>query len=176
MTLLFAGETQAGQSTHVRIETSMGNIVVELEDERAPLTVANFLEYVKAGQYSGTIFHRVIPGFVIQGGGYTEKLVEKPVRGAVINESGNGLSNKRGTLGMARGQDPHSGNCQFYINVGDNYGLDPQPERWGYAVFGKVIQGMDVVQKISETATNSVGDLDDVPIKPVVIEKVEIVQ
>jgi cyclophilin family peptidyl-prolyl cis-trans isomerase len=160
----------------LRMQTTLGVIVLELDAARAPLTVANVLAYVKAGPYNGTIFHRVIPGFVIQTGGYTDKVVEKPTNASVINESGNGLSNRRGTLGLARTGDPHSGTSQFYINIGDNLALDPQPGRWGYAVFGRVVEGMDVAQKISETPTGVSGPLEDAPIKQVVIEKMEIVE
>jgi cyclophilin family peptidyl-prolyl cis-trans isomerase len=161
---------------HVRMQTSMGTIVFELDTARAPLTVASFLAYVKAGHYNGTIFHRVVPGFVIQGGGYTVKNEEKPTAAPVVNESGNGLSNRHGTLALARTGDPHSGTSQFYINVADNVALDPQPSRWGYAVFGRVIQGMDIAQKISETPTGVSGPFEDAPIKQVLIEKMEIVE
>jgi cyclophilin family peptidyl-prolyl cis-trans isomerase len=160
----------------VRMQTNMGVIVMELDSQRAPLTVASILAYVKSGHYNGTIFHRVIQGFVIQGGGYTEKVVEKPTNAPVPNESGNGLSNKKGTLGLARTGDPHSGTAQFYINMADNVALDPQPSRWGYAVFGRVIEGMDVATKISETVTGVSGPLEDAPIKQVVIEKMEVMQ
>jgi cyclophilin family peptidyl-prolyl cis-trans isomerase len=158
------------------MQTSMGTIVFELDTARAPLTVASFLAYVKAGHYNGTIFHRVVPGFVIQGGGYTVKNEEKPTAAPVVNESGNGLSNRHGTLALARTGDPHSGTSQFYINVADNVALDPQPSRWGYAVFGRVIQGMDIAQKISETPTGVSGPFEDAPIKQVLIEKMEIVE
>lgn len=173
---LLAPSAADAAATRVRIQTNMGVIVVELDGDRAPLTVANILAYVKAGHYNGTIFHRVIPGFVVQGGGYTTANVEKPTRAPVVNEAGNGLSNRRGTLGLARTGDPHSGTAQFYINVGDNVALDPQPGRWGYAVFGRVVEGMDVVQKISETPTGVSGPFEDAPIKQVVIEKVDVVQ
>lgn len=162
-------------TTRVRMQTNMGAVILELDGDRAPFTVANILAYVKAGHYNGTIFHRVIPGFVAQGGGYTTANVEKPTRAPVVNESGNGLSNRRGTLGLARTGDPHSGTAQFYINVADNVALDPQPGRWGYAVFGHVLEGMEVVQKISETPTGVSGPFEDAPIKQVIIEKMEIV-
>jgi cyclophilin family peptidyl-prolyl cis-trans isomerase len=160
----------------VRMQTNMGVVMLELDATRAPLTVANILAYVKAGHYNGTIFHRVIPGFVVQGGGYTDKNVEKPTKPAVVNESGNGLSNRRGTLGLARTGTPHSGTAQFYINISDNVALDPQPGRWGYAVFGRVIDGMEVVQKISEVPTGTSGTLEDAPTKPVIIEKMEVIE
>jgi len=157
---------------HVRLKTSAGVIMVELDAQRAPLTVKNFLQYVRDKHFDNTIFHRVIPGFVIQGGGFSDKNIEKPTRNAIPNESGNGLSNRRGTLALARTGDPHSGTSQFYINIGENVALDPQPSRWGYAVFGRVIEGMEVAQKISETATGG----DDKPVKPILIEKAEIVE
>jgi cyclophilin family peptidyl-prolyl cis-trans isomerase len=160
----------------LRMQTTMGVIVIELDRERAPLTVANILAYVKSGHYNGTIFHRVVQGFVIQGGGYTVKNAEKPTLAPVANESGNGLSNHRGTVALARTGDPHSGTAQFYINVVDNPALDPQPGRWGYTVFGRVIQGMDVVQKINETPTGDSGALVDAPLKQVVIEKIEVME
>src|SRR5712671_1694726 len=138
-------------TTHVRLKTSMGVILIELDAQRAPLTVKNFLQYVRDKHYDNTIFHRVIPGFVIQGGGFSDKNVEKPTRSPVPNEAGNGLSNRRGTVALARTGDPHSGTAQFYINIGENVALDPQPSRWGYAVFGRVIEGIEVAQKISET-------------------------
>jgi len=160
----------------VRIHTNMGNILIELDAQRAPITVRSFLQYARADHFQGTIFHRVIPNFVIQGGGYTDKNVEKPTRASVANESGNGLSNRRGTVGLARTGDPHSGGSQFYINLADNLSLDPQPGRWGYAVFGRVIEGMDVAQKISDTPTGSSGSFEDIPLKPVIIEKVVILE
>jgi cyclophilin family peptidyl-prolyl cis-trans isomerase len=174
--LLSQTAANAAAAPRVRMQTNMGAVVFELEASRAPLTVAGFIAYVKAGHYNGTIFHRVIPGFMIQGGGYTDKNVEKPTQKPVANESGNGLSNRRGTLAMARTGDPHSGTSQFYINVADNVALDPQPGRWGYAVFGRVVEGMEVVQKISETSTGVSGPFEDAPIKPVIIEKMEIVE
>ena len=143
----------------MRVETNMGKFVIELDSARAPLTVANFLEYMRAGHYNGTIFHRVIANFVAQGGGYDEKNVEKPVRDGIPNESGNGLSNRRGTVGLARTGDPHSGNAQFYINLADNVVLDPQPSRWGYAVFGRVVEGMNVVDDIGAVATGEVRSI-----------------
>ncbi len=158
----------------VRIQTNMGSIVIELDSQRAPITARSFIQYIQAGHYQGTIFHRVIPNFVIQGGGYTDKNVEKPTRAPVANESGNGLSNRRGTVGLARTGDPHSGTSQFYINLADNVSLDPQPGRWGYAVFGRVIEGMEIAQKISDTPTGSSGDFNDIPIKPIIIEKMEL--
>jgi len=158
----------------VRVYTSAGTFLIELDQERAPLTVANFLEYVRAGHYEGTIFHRVISGFVAQGGGYDQNFQEKPTRASIPNESGNGLSNRRGTVGIARTGDPHSANAQFYINLADNAALDPQPSRWGYAVFGKIIEGMPTVDDIGAAATGAAGPFErDAPIKPIVIERME---
>ena len=160
--------------TRVRVQTNQGAFVVELDAQRAPLTVRNFLEYVRAGHYDGTIFHRVIDGFVIQGGGYTAKLEEKPTRDPVANESGNGLSNRRGTISMARTEDPHSATSQFYINLKDNLQLDPKPERWGYCVFGRVIEGMDVVDAIAKVPTGPRGEIpSDVPQTDIVVLKME---
>lgn len=154
----------------VAIETTLGTFVVQLDSERAPLTVKNFLHYVRTGFYDGTIFHRVIPGFVIQGGGFTSTYVEKPTAAPIPNESGNGLSNLRGTIAMARDPPPHSATAQFYINLADNRKLDPQPNRWGYAVFGQVIQGMTVVDKIAAVPTGKAGPFEkDTPLTPVVI-------
>lgn len=158
----------------VRVQTSMGSFVIELEAQRAPLSVASFLEYVRAGHYEGTIFHRVIGTFVAQGGGYDAKLVEKPVTRKVHNESGNGLSNRRGTVGLARTAEPHSADAQFYVNLSDNPPLDPQASRWGYTVFGKVVQGMEVVDNIGSVPTGPSGPFEgDVPAKPIIIEKIE---
>ena len=158
----------------VKVQTSMGSFVIELEAQRAPLSVANFLEYVRNGHYEGTIFHRVIANFVAQGGGFDTKFVEKPVGAKVPNESGNGLSNRRGTVGLARTGEPHSANAQFYINLSDNPPLDPQASRWGYTVFGRVTEGMDIVDAIGSVATSTSGQFSgDVPVKPIIILKVE---
>jgi cyclophilin family peptidyl-prolyl cis-trans isomerase len=166
----------AQPAQQVRVSTSMGDFVVELLPERAPLTVANFVRYVKEGYYSGTLIHRVVANFVIQGGGHAASdLKLKAVHDPVNNESGNGLQNKRGTVGLARGEGPHSGNAQFYVNLVDNPDLDPLPTRWGYAVFGKVVQGMDVVDRIGVTPTGASGPFkSDTPLKPVIINKVEL--
>ncbi len=162
----------------VKVSTNMGDFVIELMPDRSPLTVANFLRYVREGYYSGTLFHRVVANFVIQGGGHSATdLKLKAVHDPVFNESGNGLQNKRGTVGLARGESPHSGNAQFYVNLVDNPDLDPLPTRWGYAVFGRVVQGMDVVERIGVTPTGATGPFkSDAPLKPVVIEKVEVVE
>jgi cyclophilin family peptidyl-prolyl cis-trans isomerase len=158
----------------VRVHTNLGNFLIELDTERAPLTVAEFLQYARSGHYNGTIFHRVIGNFIAQGGGFDEKLVEKPARPPIPNESGNGLSNRRGTVGLARTALPHSGTSQFYLNLGDNAALDPQPSRWGYAVFGRIIEGMTVVDTIGSVATHEAGSFEgDVPVKAVVIERME---
>jgi cyclophilin family peptidyl-prolyl cis-trans isomerase len=170
----FNTSAQAQDMPKVRVTTSMGSFVLELDADRAPLTVKNFLQYVREGTYKGTIFHRVIANFIAQGGGYDEKFVERPPRTSVPNESGNGLSNRRGTIGLARTGEPHSGNTQFYLNLADNPPLDPQASRWGYAVFGHVTEGMEVVDAIGSVATGAGGSFDkDVPAKPIVIENIE---
>jgi peptidyl-prolyl cis-trans isomerase A (cyclophilin A) len=166
-----------GPATQVKVTTSLGEFVIEVRSDRAPITAANFLRYVREGFYSNTLFHRVIANFVIQGGGYdatTNAL--KPTHDSVFNESGNGLQNKRGAVGLARTDSPHSGNAQFYVDLVDNPDLDPVPTRWGYTVFGRVVQGMDVIDRIGETATGATGPWKtDAPLKPVIIEKMEIV-
>lgn len=161
----------------VRVSTSMGDFVIELRPDRAPLTVANFLRYVKEGFYTNTLFHRVIANFVIQGGGHDATSLQlKPTHESVFNESGNGLQNKRGAVGLARSDAPHSGNAQFFVDLVDNPDLDPVPTRWGYTVFGRVVQGMDVVDRIGATATGATGPFkQDAPLKPVIIQKVELV-
>jgi len=169
---------EVGNSAQVRIETTLGDILVELDAARAPLTVENFLQYVVEGFYDGTVFHRVAAGFIVQGGGYLPDLTAKPAARQVPNESGNGLSNLRGTIAMARGTDPHSANSQFYFNLVDNsQSLDPRPTRWGYAVFGKVIEGMEVVDAIGEVATGARGEFDrDVPINTIEIKHIEFIR
>ena len=160
----------------VRFETTLGAFTVEVDPARAPLTAMSFRQYVRDQHYDGTIFHRVIGNFVVQGGGYLPDGAEKPVRGGVPNESGNGLSNRRGTVALARTGDPHSGTSQFYVNVADNIALDPSPARWGYAVFGRVVEGMDVVDRIASVATGSSGPFqEDAPLQPVVISTARIV-
>jgi peptidyl-prolyl cis-trans isomerase A (cyclophilin A) len=161
----------------VRVTTNMGDFVIELRSDRAPLTTQNFLRYVREGFYSNTLFHRVVSNFVVQGGGHDATTLKlKDTHPPVFNESGNGLQNKRGTVGMARSEGPHSSNSQFYVNLVDNPDLDPVPTRWGYTVFGKVVQGMDVVDRIGETATGPTGPFkSDAPLKPVIIQKVEII-
>jgi cyclophilin family peptidyl-prolyl cis-trans isomerase len=158
----------------VQVVTSLGSFTIELNPERAPLTVAQFLKYVDQGYYSGTIFHRAIPNFVIQGGGYDTDYKLKGNPSKVVNESGNGLTNQRGTVGLARPPEPHAGDVQFYVNLADNAALDPSQTRWGYAVFGTVIQGMDVVDEIATVPTGAKGPFkENAPLKPVVIEKIE---
>ena len=161
----------------VELKTSQGDIVLELNDELAPRTVANFVQYVKSGHYDGTVFHRVISGFMIQGGGLDKALNEKATRAPVENEARNGLRNEPGTVAMARTSAPHSATTQFFINVSNNDFLDhPGQDGWGYAVFGKVVKGMDVVQKIAGLPTRSVGAHGNVPVEPVVIESARLLE
>lgn len=160
----------------VELATSMGKVLVELNAEKAPKSVANFLQYAREGFYNGTVFHRVIPGFMIQGGGFDVAMSQKPTRDPVENEARNGLKNARGTLAMARRGDPHSATAQFFINHNNNGFLDyPSQDGWGYAVFGKVIQGMEVVDKIAQVPTSNAGMHQNVPRTPVVIESVKII-
>jgi cyclophilin family peptidyl-prolyl cis-trans isomerase len=164
----------AAYSPQIQVFTSMGNFTIELNAERAPLTVANILAYVDAGHYSNTLIHRAVANFVIQGGGFNADYTAKAATLKVPNESGNGLSNVRGTVGLARTSDPHGGNAQFYVNLNDNAALDPNATRWGYAVFGRVIDGMDVVDRIGNVPTGAHGAIkEETPIKPVVILKIE---
>lgn len=161
----------------VTIETNYGNIVAELYPNKAPVTVANFVQYANSGFYSNTIFHRVINGFMIQGGGMTEKLEEKITAPAIKNEAANGLKNEIGTLAMARTEDPDSASSQFFINLGDNQFLDHRsPDRYGmgYCVFGRVLIGMDVVREIGASPTTTVGGMGDVPKTPVTINRISI--
>lgn len=163
---------------YVEFETTMGNIVIELNEEKAPKTVKNFLDYVKSGHYDGTIFHRVIDGFMIQGGGMDANMNEKPTQAPIENEADNGLKNDVGTIAMARTSDPHSATGQFFINVKNNDFLNfssKTPQGWGYAVFGKVVEGMDVVNKIKGVATGRYGMHADVPTTPVVILHAEVI-
>jgi len=162
----------------VEVETNAGTFVLELFTSRAPITVENFIQYVNEGFYNGTVFHRVVGGFVIQGGGYDENYKLKPTRQTISNESGNGLSNQRGFVAMARTGDPHSADSQFYINLNDNTALDPRPTRWGYTVFGKVVEGMETVDEIGYLSTGAgpVPELaKDVPKEPVVITGVTVI-
>jgi cyclophilin family peptidyl-prolyl cis-trans isomerase len=159
----------------VVLETSLGKVKLGLRPEKAPLSVKNFLTYVKAGHYDGTIFHRVMPGFMAQGGGFEEDMTERPTRPPILNEAKNGLSNRRGTLAMARTNDPNSATAQFFINVNDNHGLDFGVRGAGYAVFGEVLEGMDVVDKIVAVPTTRKGQFSDVPRTPVFLTKARLV-
>ena len=164
---------------YVELETTMGNIVIELNQEKAPNTVANFLEYVKSGHYDGTIFHRVIDGFMIQGGGMDANMKEKSTNAPIQNEADNGLKNEVGTIAMARTSDPHSATAQFFIKVKDNSFLNfsgKNPQGWGYAVFGKVTEGMDIVNKIKGVPTGKYGFHADVPTTPVVITHAKVIE
>ena len=163
----------------IKLTTTHGDIVIELFADNAPKTAANFEQYVLDGHYDGTIFHRVINGFMIQGGGFTADMDQKDTRDPIQNEANNGISNKTYTLAMARTPDPHSASAQFFINVADNDFLDFRNESmqgWGYCVFGQVVQGQDVVDRIKTVATGRKGGHQDVPVEPVVIEKAEIIQ
>jgi cyclophilin family peptidyl-prolyl cis-trans isomerase len=182
--LLFASNGLAAQEAQpvegaprVRVVTTAGNFVIELDRNRAPRTVEAFLKYVKEGFYSGVIFHRVVAGFIAQAGGYTPDMQPKAVTENVVNESGNGLSNLRGSVGFARSTDPHSGTSQFYINLADNVDLNPRPTRWGYAVFGKVVEGMEVVDDIGHRPTAGGGPFtSSVPVEPIVIQRIEVIE
>ena len=169
-----SGEAGTPASPRVALETSKGRIVLELDAARAPKTVENFLAYVRAGHYDGTIFHRVIDGFMVQGGGFTAEMQQKPTRPPVPNEADNGLKNLRGTVAMARTNDPHSASAQFFVNHVDNSFLDHTAKDlrgWGYAVFGKVVEGMEVVDAIAKVATATRSRMENVPVEPVVIQK-----
>ncbi|MBY0269830.1 MAG: peptidyl-prolyl cis-trans isomerase [Burkholderiales bacterium] len=162
----------------IKLHTKLGVITLELDAAKAPDTVANFIQYVKDGHYSNTIFHRVIDGFMIQGGGFEPGMKQKPTREPVQNEANNGLKNDIYTIAMARTSAPHSASAQFFINVGDNDFLNhsaPTPQGWGYCVFGKVVDGTDVVDKIRKVKTGSKGMHQDVPVEDVIIEKAEVV-
>ena len=178
--LSFTAFAEGGNTLpQVKLETSMGDIVIELNEEKAPKSVANFLSYVESGQYNGTIFHRVIESFMIQGGGFDEEFSQKPTQSPVENEANNGLSNVRGSIAMARTNDPHSATCQFFINVVDNNFLDFQsetPSGWGYTVFGQVVEGMDVVDAIRVVSTGNRGFHQDVPNENVVIKSATVVE
>lgn len=161
----------AADTQHVSLKTNMGEIVLELYPDKAPKTVANFLQYVKTSHYNGTIFHRVIDGFMIQGGGFDKNMKEKPTNPPIENEAKNGLKNEAYTVAMARTMAPHSATAQFFINVKNNEFLDyPSRDGWGYCVFGKVVKGTDVVDKIKVIETTGNGMYQNVPVKPVVIE------
>ncbi len=178
---LFSGEpadspapTPAGDKPRVAFETTMGRIVLELDPAKAPKTVENFLANVASGHYEGTIFHRVISGFMIQTGGLTAEMTEKKTGNRIENEADNGLKNLRGTVAMARTMDPHSASAQFFVNTVDNGFLDhtgKNPQGWGYAVFGRVVEGMDVVDKIAAVKTGNRGPHQNVPLEPVTVTK-----
>lgn len=162
----------------IQMETSLGEIILELDAAKAPVSVENFLNYAREGHYDGTIFHRVIKGFMIQGGGLTPDMQEKPTRAPIKNEAGNKLKNKTGTIAMARTQDIESATAQFFINTEDNASLDHaglRPDMYGYAVFGKVVDGMNVVYTIEQQLTGTLGDYSDVPKEPVVIQTVTVI-
>ena len=161
----------------IKLNTNFGTITLELDAEKAPKTVDNFENYVRSGHYNGTIFHRVIKGFMIQGGGMQPGMAEKSTNASIENEADNGLKNDRGTIAMARTMEPHSASAQFFINLNDNSFLNHSaktPDGWGYCVFGKVIDGMDVVDKIKDAATGNHGHHQDVPVDDVIIESAEI--
>jgi len=171
-----AADSAAAKPT-VSLETSKGTIVIELDAAKAPKTVANFVAYVQAGFYDGTIFHRVIPGFMIQGGGFSAVMEQKPTREPIVNEAANGLPNKRGTIAMARTADPNSATAQFFINLKDNAFLDKanSQDGAGYCVFGHVVKGMDVVDAIAAVQTGNVGGFQNVPVQAVTIKKAALV-
>ena len=175
--LLLSASISAFAAPSVEFQTSQGNFTVELYPEKAPKTVANFLQYVKDGFYENTIFHRVINHFMIQGGGFERDLSEKSTRAAIVNEASNGLLNELGTIAMARTADPDSATAQFFVNLTDNQFLNyvsPDPDQMGYCVFGKVTSGIEVVQKIGLVQTNTVGRNSDVPVKPIIIKSVKL--
>ena len=160
----------------IKLHTNFGVIAIELDEDKAPESAKNFLAYAQAGHYDNTVFHRVIPGFMIQGGGFDASMNQKKTHAPIENEAKNGLKNRRGTLAMARTGDPHSATAQFFINHADNLPLDyPSRDGWGYAVFGKVTSGMDVVDKIAKVRTGNAGFHQDVPTTPVVIKNVRII-
>jgi cyclophilin family peptidyl-prolyl cis-trans isomerase len=171
--------TAGAANPQVEVRTNMGSFAIELYPENAPVSVQNFLQYTKEGHYNGTIFHRVIPGFMIQGGGYTQQFQEKPTRAAIKNEAGNGLRNGIGMVSMARTEDPHSATSQFFINVVENPSLDfraPTREGYGYTPFGRIVKGMDVVDRIAKVPTGQKSGHSDVPLKPVVIERMRVIE
>ena len=166
-------------SKTVQMETSAGTLRIELDEAQAPVSSANFLAYVNSGHYDGTVFHRVIKGFMLQGGGFDSAMKQKAVQAAIRNEANNGVKNKRYTLAMARTSDPHSATAQFFINTVDNGFLDFKAENaqgWGYAVFGRVVEGMDVVEAIEKVATGRKGSHDDVPVQDVLITRATVVE
>lgn len=174
LTFLFSVAACAA-NPQVEMKTSQGTLVIELYQDKAPKTVENFLQYVKDGFFNGTVFHRVIPDFMIQGGGFTPDMKQKEARAPIQNEAKNGLKNELGSLAMARTGDPHSASAQFFINLKENSFLDyPSRDGWGYAVFGKVVQGIDIVQKVAKVPTGNAGPHQNVPTTPVLIESVKL--
>lgn len=157
------------------MKTNFGDIKLELDNEKAPITTENFIHYVTSEHYNGSIFHRVIPGFMIQGGGFDQDMKEKKCKAPIENEAKNGLQNIRGSIAMARTNAPHSATAQFFINLKDNHFLNNAGEQWGYAVFGKVTEGLDVIDSIAKVKTGSHGYHDDVPVSPVIIESVTVI-
>ncbi|GAC1390647.1 MAG: peptidylprolyl isomerase [Variovorax sp.] len=173
----FAGGAWAADAPRVKFATTQGDFVVELAPDKAPRTVENFLQYVRDKHYDGTVFHRVIETFMVQGGGFTPDLEQKPTRAPVVLEASNGLKNEEGTIAMARTGNPNSATSQFFINVRDNPALDaPSPDGHGYAVFGKVVSGMDVISKIKVVPTGAKGPYRDVPVEPVVIRSATVLK
>jgi cyclophilin family peptidyl-prolyl cis-trans isomerase len=173
--LLLSFQSQAANIERVRVTTSFGSFVIEMQRDRAPLTIENFLGYVRSDAYANTLFHRVIANFVIQGGGVGVDFKSVPTLKPIPNEAGNGLKNLRGTVGLARASGPHTGDRQIYVNVADNADLDPLPTRWGFAVFGRVVEGMEVVDRISVSPTGAMGPFkQESPMQPVVIQKIEL--
>ncbi|MDR2689017.1 MAG: peptidyl-prolyl cis-trans isomerase [Azoarcus sp.] len=174
--------TLSAASPQVELQTTLGNIVIEVDDDKAPKSAANFLQYVKDGHYDGTVFHRVIPGFMVQGGGFDASLTQKPTRPPIENEARNGLKNLPGTVAMARTNAPHSATSQFFINLVANSFLDdpssrdPSRDQWGYAVFGKVVKGMDIVEKIASQPTHTTGFHQNVPVTAIVIQSARILE
>ena len=172
-------EMHAADNPQARMETTKGTIIIELYPDKAPETVENFLAYARDGFFDGTIFHRVIPGFVVQGGGFTQDMRQKPTNQPVKNEANNRLENTKGTLSMARTSDPHSATSQFFINLKDNAQLNfssETPQGWGYCVFAKVVDGMDVVEAIAKVPTGSHGMHQDVPLDPIIVNQVTVVE
>ena len=179
LSLLFASNLNAEtvRDVTIEIQTTEGSITLELDGRRAPITVNNFINLIKEDYFDDTLFHRVIPNFMIQGGGFNKNLIDLESTNSIPNESGNGLTNLRGTIAMARTSDPHSANAQFFINTKDNSFLNPKSGRWGYAVFGNVIKGMNIVDKISKKPTGSKGRFaQDVPIENITIKKIIIME
>jgi len=179
LSLALVSTPSAAEATKVKLQTSMGDIVLELDAKKAPKTVANFLRYTKSGHYNGTVFHRVINNFMVQGGGLDAKMNKRPSQEPIQNEADNGLKNVPGSVAMARTGDPHSATAQFFINVNNNRSLDHSAKNsrgWGYAVFGKVVKGMNVVNKIKVVKTSRVNGRGDVPVTPIVIKKVTVLK